>query len=132
MMNEANGFSPNIEPIAIAVGIGRNSAKCGGAAGRAGSVARRKGDRRGVWRSIAFSHTLSQALLHMLLKLSDSVARLETLLLISSPQESNPNASLDLSSLESRDMNGTLSLGSQSTADDVQDDRYDMSFASNL
>lgn len=57
----------------------------------------------------------------MLLKLSDSVVRLESLLLIASADQSTSQTSVDFSGLGIRGMNGlALNIGE----DDLKDDRY--------
>ncbi|KAG8951414.1 hypothetical protein FRC04_006185 [Tulasnella sp. 424] len=61
-----------------------------------------------------------KALLQMLLKLSDSVVRLESLLLIASADQSTSQTSVDFSGLGIRGMNGlALNIGE----DDLKDDR---------
>lgn len=65
---------------------------------------------------------IRQALLHLLLKLSDSIQRLESLLLIASADQTagaTSQTSVDFSALGIRDMNGLAS-----TMSDDKDDRY--------
>ncbi|KDQ21263.1 hypothetical protein BOTBODRAFT_197088 [Botryobasidium botryosum FD-172 SS1] len=83
-----------------------------------------------VQQKLAERNTLREekALLHLLLKLSDSVVRLESLLLIPSPQDAvdgQPRPLVDHSSMGVRDVNGLLTFGTPTNTgeDEPQEER---------